>query len=388
MPVFLIAPQEFKGSLTAVEAARAIAAGVRDAVPGASVVLAPMSDGGAGLVDALLAARGGERITTATHDPLMRPVDAVWALLRGGGAAIEMAAASGLVLLSDDERDPLVATTYGTGELIRAALDRGCGEIIVGVGGSATVDGGAGAVQALGGRLLDGSGAGLPPGGAPLARLERIDLAGVDRRLAGARLRVASDVRNRLCGAEGAAAVFGPQKGASAADIGVLDAALARFAEVVRRQSGIDLLSLEGGGAAGGLAAGLRMLGASVEPGFALVASAVGLDGQVARADIVITGEGRLDAQTSYGKTAAGVAGMARAHGKRAIAVAGSIADGDARAIFDVAVAATPPGMAVADAMRDAAALVRAAAARAVRGVMGGAAGADAGGACAPGERS
>lgn len=369
--VFLVAPQEFKGSLTAAEAARAIAAGVRDALPAAEVVLAPMSDGGAGLVAALLAARGGERVTTAAHDPLMRPVAATWALLPGGTAAVEMAAASGLVLLADDERDPLVATTYGTGELVRAALGRGCGEIIVGVGGSATVDAGAGALQALGARLLDATGAELPPGGAALARLARIDLSGADRRLAATRLRVASDVTNRLCGPEGAAEVFGTQKGASAADVRVLDAALARFAAVVARDVGIDLLSLAGGGAAGGLAAGLRVLGATVEPGFALVAAAVGLEALVARADVVITGEGRLDAQTSYGKTAAGVAAMARAHGRRVAAVAGSIAAGDAQAAFDVAVAAAPPGMPVADAMRDAAPLVRAAAARAVLQVLG-----------------
>ncbi|MDE3097345.1 MAG: glycerate kinase, partial [Chloroflexota bacterium] len=323
--VFLVAPQEFKGSLTAGEAARAIAAGVRDAAPGAETVLAPMSDGGAGLVDALLAARGGERETTAAHDPLMRPVAARWALLPGGTAAVEMAAASGLVLLTDDERDPLVATTYGTGELVRAALDRGCGEIIVGVGGSATVDGGAGALQALGARLLDATGEEVAPGGAALARMARIDLSGVDRRLGSTRLRVASDVTNRLCGPGGAAAVFGPQKGASAADVAALDGALAHFAAVVARELGIDLLSLAGGGAAGGLAAGLRVLGATVEPGFGLVAAAVGLEALVARADIVVTGEGRLDAQTSYGKTASGVAAMARAHGKRVLAVAGSI---------------------------------------------------------------
>ncbi len=369
--VFLIAPQEFKGSLTAAEAAHAIAAGVRDAAPAAEAVLAPMSDGGAGLVDALLAARGGERVTAAAHDPLMRPVAAVWALLRGGTAAVEMAAASGLVLLAAGERDPRVATTYGTGELIRAALERGCGEVIVGVGGSATVDGGAGALRALGARLLDATGEELAPGGAALARLARIDLGGVDRRLASTRLRVASDVTNRLCGPEGAAAVFGPQKGATAADVAALDAALGRFAEVVARDLGIDLLSLAGGGAAGGLAAGLRVLGATVEPGFALVAAAVGLEALAARADLVLTGEGRLDAQTSYGKTAAGVAAMARAHGKRVLAVAGSIAGGDVGAMFDVAVAAAPPGMAIADAMRDAAALVRAAAARVVREAMG-----------------
>lgn len=363
----LIAPQEFKGSLTAAEAARAIADGVRDALPKAQIALQPMSDGGAGLVDALLAALGGQRLTSPVHDPLLRPVDAAWALLADGRAAIEMAAASGLTLLAPGELDPLRATTYGTGELIRAALDRDYDEVIVGVGGSATVDGGAGALQALGVRLLDASGADLPPGGAALARLHRIDLSALDPRLAQARVRVATDVRNRLCGAEGAALVFGPQKGASPDDVPVLDAALARFAEVARRDLGVDLTSLDGGGAAGGLAAGLQLAGATVEPGFDLVASLVGLEDQVARADIVITGEGRLDAQTAYGKTAAGVEKLARAQGKPIIAIAGAIADDHARAAFDVALGATPEGTPLDDAMRDAPRLVREAAERAVR---------------------
>lgn len=367
MTTVLIAPQEFKGTLTAAEAARAIADGVRDAMPDAQAVLQPMSDGGAGLVEALLSALGGKRATVRVHDPLMRPVDAAWALLADGRAAIEMAAASGLVLLAPSELDPMRTTTYGTGELIAAALDRDCAEIIVGVGGSATVDGGVGALQALGARLHDASGGDLPTGGAALARLERIDLSTLDPRLRRARVRVATDVRNRLCGAEGAAAVFAPQKGAPPEDVRALDAALARFAEVARRDFGVDLASLDGGGAAGGLAAGLRLAGASIEPGFDLVASLVGLEAQVARADIVITGEGRLDAQTAYGKTAAGVAKLARTHGKPVIAIAGTIADDHARSAFDLALAATPERTLLDEAMRDAPRLVRAATARAMR---------------------
>ncbi|MBF6598892.1 MAG: glycerate kinase [Dehalococcoidia bacterium] len=367
MPRFLIAPQEFKGSLTAPEAAAAIAAGVRDASPAAAIELAPMSDGGAGLVEALLASRGGERVATAVLDPLLRRIDATWAVLPEGLAAVEMAAASGLVLLAPDERAPLVASTFGTGQLLRAAVERGCREIVVGVGGSATVDGGAGALQALGARLVDEAGRALPPGGASLARLVGIDIGVACEALAGVRLRVATDVRNRLCGDEGAARIFGPQKGATPADVAQLDAALARFAAVTREQCAVDLLALEGGGAAGGLAAGLHLLGASIEPGFTLVADAVALDARVARADIVITGEGRLDSQTLYGKTAAGVAARARAQGKLVLAVAGSIEDERAASMFDVAAAATPPGMSLAAAMRDAASLVRAAAGRAVR---------------------
>jgi glycerate kinase len=365
---FVIAPQEFKGSLTAAEAAAAIAAGVRDAVPAAELDVAPMSDGGPGLVDAMLSARGGRRIETPAHDPLMRPVLAAWALLPDGTAVIEMAAASGLVLLSPDERDPLLATTYGTGEMIRAALDRGAVRIVVGVGGSATVDGGAGAMQALGARLLDAKGADLPHGGALLTRLDRIDLTGVDPRLASAEVRVASDVTNTLCGWQGAAAVFGPQKGASPDAVRVLDAALLHFAQVALRDAGVDLLDVSGGGAAGGLGAGLMLVaGATIEPGFALVAEAAGLDARIARCDAVITGEGRLDEQTAFGKTAHGVAKLARRHGKPVAVIAGSIDAGyDASGgVFDLVEAATPPGMHVADAMRDAPRLVREAAARA-----------------------
>lgn len=362
----LVAPQEFKGSLTADAAAHAIALGVRDALPDATIDEAPMSDGGAGLVAALRAALGGAIIETPVHDPLMRPHVAAWALLPGGRAAIEMAAASGWVLLSAGERDPRIATTYGTGELIRATLDRGCTEIIVGVGGSATVDGGGGALQALGVRLLDDDGADLPPGGAPLARLARIDLSGIDRRLAATRVRVACDVTNALCGPRGAAAVFGPQKGASPADVAVLDAALARFAEAARRDAGIDVLALAGGGAAGGLAAGLTIAGAHIERGFDVVAEATGFEAKVAAADAVIAGEGRLDGQTAYGKTASGVAALARTHGKPVGCVAGGIAaDYDVGSSpFEAVEVSSPASMAVEEAMRRAEELVRAAAAR------------------------
>lgn len=366
----LVVPQEFKGSLTAREAADAIAAGVRDALPDANVDVVPMSDGGAGIVEAMLAARGGELITTRVHDPLMRPINASWALLDGGDmAVIEMAAASGLVLLTDAERNPLVATTYGTGELVRAALDRGCRRMTVGVGGSATVDGGAGAMQALGARLTDAVGQDLPAGGGPLANLARIDISGGDRRLAAVEIVVASDVTNTLCGPAGAAAIFGPQKGASLDEVAVLDDALQHFAVIVRRDLGIDVLDVPGGGAAGGLAAGLMAFaGASIRPGFDVVAEAVRLEAKIAAADIVITGEGHLDAQTAFGKTAACVAGLARAHGKRIAAVAGGVdPEVAASGTFDAAEASAPAGMPAEAAMRDAAALVRAAAARVVR---------------------
>ncbi|MEX2245323.1 MAG: glycerate kinase [Dehalococcoidia bacterium] len=368
---FVVAPQEFKGSLTAVEAAHAIAEGIRTACPDAFVDEAPMSDGGPGMVDALLAAAGGQRVETAVHDPLMRPLRAAWGLLEDGTAAIEMAAASGLVLLRPEERDPLVATTCGTGELIASALDRGCRRLIVGVGGSATVDGGAGAMQALGARLLDPSGADLAPGGAALARLDRIDISGRDPRLAGATMIVASDVTNVLYGPEGAAAVFGPQKGATPDAVRALDAALRRFASVVRRDLGADVAWVPGSGAAGGLGAGLVALArASIEPGFPLVANAARLEERIAAADVVITGEGRLDAQTAYGKSAFGVARLARAQGKRIVAICGSIEQGlDTSEWLDGAVALADPDTPVAAAMARAGDLLRSAASEVAAGV-------------------
>ena len=363
----VVAPQEFKGSLTAIEAASAIASGVRAALSDVSIVEVPMSDGGPGLVDALLAAKGGQRIETLVHGPLMRPVRAAWGLLADRTAAIEMAAASGLVLLRQEERDALRATTFGTGELIAAALDHGCTKIIVGVGGSATVDAGAGAITALGARLRDASTADLPLGGAALLRLDRIYLNRLDARVRAAEIVVATDVTSPLCGPAGAAMLFGPQKGASPDDVHVLDAALRRFAEVVLRDFGFDLQSMPGSGAAGGLGAGLVVAaGARIEAGFPLVAEAVALEEKIAAADIVITGEGRLDEQTPYGKTAAGVARMARARGKRVIAIAGTIDPSfDASSgLFDAAVAATPKGMTVEEAMRSARSLVSAASER------------------------
>lgn len=373
----VVAPQEFKGSLTAAGAARAIAAGVRAALPDADVVEVAMSDGGPGLVDALLSSLGGERVETEVHDPLMRPVRAAWALLGDGTAAIEMAAASGLLLLGERERDPLGATTYGTGELIRAALDRGCERVILGAGGSATVDGGAGAMQALGARLRDGAGGELPPGGGTLARLVRIDLQDVDQRLKRGRVRVASDVTNRLCGSEGAAVMFGPQKGATPEDVQTLDAALRRFGVIAARDCGVDVLSLAGGGAAGGLGAGLAALAPSsvtIDHGFPLVAEAVRLEEKIASCDAAITGEGRLDAQTAFGKTAAGVAAMASRHGARIGVVAGSV-DGDFdrdRSPFDAVESVMQPGMSAGQAIASGADGVRDAAARLVRRMIDG----------------
>ncbi|MGB6896161.1 MAG: glycerate kinase [Dehalococcoidia bacterium] len=325
----LIAPQEFKGSLSARAAARAMAQGLRRALPDALLDILPVADGGPGTVEALVEAASGDLREITAQDPLGRPVQAAWGLLPDGTAVIEMAAASGLSLLTAAERDPRRASTYGTGQLIRAALDTGCQRIIVGVGGSATNDGGAGAAQALGARLLDAQNKELPPGGAALARLARIDASSLDQRLADCQVLVATDVTNPLCGAEGASMVYGPQKGADPELARQLDAALAHYARVLQRNLGVDVAERPGAGAAGGLAAGLvAFAGAEIRSGFELVAEAVGLRERLREADLALTGEGRLDLQTGYGKTTAGVAGLAREAGVPVIALVGGLAEG------------------------------------------------------------
>ena len=326
----LVAPQEFKGSLTAREAATAIAEGVRAAAPDAALDVVPLADGGPGFVEAMLAAAGGEARTATVRDPLGRPVPAAFALLDGGRTAvIEMAEAAGVKRLAADELDPRRASTHGVGDLVRAALDAGARRLLIGIGGSATNDGGAGMAQALGARLLDAAGRDLPPGGAALAALARIDASGLDPRLADVEVVAATDVRNVLCGPEGASAVFGPQKGADTVAVAELDAALRRFAEVVARDVGVAVAERRGAGAAGGLGAGLlAFLGAELEPGFPLVARAVDLEARVAAADLVLTGEGLLDGQTGYGKTVAGVAAMGRGAGVPVVALCGGMAAG------------------------------------------------------------
>lgn len=348
----LVAPQEFKGSLTAKEAAAAIVAGLGRALPDAEVGVLPLADGGPGTVEALVEATAGHLHEADAHDAIGRPLRALWGSLgerRDSAvetAVIEMAAASGLALLRPEDRDPRRASTRGTGELLRAVLDAGYRRVIIGVGGSATNDGGTGSAQALGARLLDAEGRELPPGGAALARLDRIDATGLDARLRECRVIVATDVTNPLCGPDGASLVYGPQKGATEAMARELDAALEHFGRIVRRDLGIDVANVPGAGAAGGLAAGLiAFCGAEVRAGFDVVAEAVGLGERVRWADVVITGEGRLDRQSGFGKTTSGVAREARAAGKPVIALVGSIQEGsgsEVTAPFDAVFALTP----------------------------------------------
>jgi glycerate kinase len=323
----VIAPDSYKESLSALEVAQAVEAGFRQVFPDADYVLVPVADGGEGTVDAMVAATGGRKETVTVSGPLGEPVEAFYGLTGDGDTAvIEMAAASGLMLVPPAARNPLRTCSRGTGELIRAALDAGARRFILGIGGSATNDGGAGMVQALGARLLDADGRDLDGSGGDLARLERIDVSALDARLADCRIEVACDVDNPLTGARGASAVFGPQKGATPEMVQVLDANLARFARIVERDLGVAVDQAPGAGAAGGMgAAMLAFFGATLKPGIEIVTAAVDLDAHVRDADLVITGEGRIDFQTVHGKTPIGVARIAKRHGKPVIGIAGSL---------------------------------------------------------------
>jgi len=330
-----IAPDSFKESLTAREAAEAIASGVLRANPDCEIVCVPMADGGEGTVAAMVDATGGDLRSVRVTGPLGEPVDAEFGILgdtrasasaNSPAAVIEMAAASGLALVPERLRNPLKTTTRGTGELIRAALDAGAKTIIIGIGGSATVDGGAGMAQALGVRLLDSSGNDIGPGGGALEHLASIDISALDKRLAGVRIEVACDVDNTLTGPRGAAPVYGPQKGATPQMVEQLSQNLERLAAIIKRDIGIDIAEMPGGGAAGGLGAGLAaFLGAKIIPGIDIVIRHVRLEEKMRDSQLVFTGEGRIDSQTPRGKVPAGVARTAAKLGIPAIALAGSI---------------------------------------------------------------
>jgi len=324
----VIAPDSFKGSLTALEVCDAIAAGVAACDSAIECVKVPMADGGEGTVQSLVDATDGTLQTVRVRGPVGEPVVAAYGMLGDGATAvIEMAAASGLPLVLPEQRNPLHTTTYGTGELIRAALDAGARQFIIGLGGSATNDAGLGMAAALGAKLLDAAGNEIKLTGAGLGELAAIDVSGLDPRVADAGFRVACDVDNPLFGHTGAAHVYGPQKGATPEIVERLDAGLIRFAEIVRRDLGAEIAELPGAGAAGGLGAGLvAFCGATLEPGVGIVIEAVGLRERMRGADLCITGEGRLDAQTAYGKTPKGVADVAAELGVPCLAIAGSVA--------------------------------------------------------------
>lgn len=349
----VIAPDSFKESMTAAVAAAAMARGVARAWPRAECVLRPLADGGEGTLDALVAPLGAERLSVMTRDAVGRPVAADYALV-GRTAIIEVATVIGLGLVPVPERRPLGASTVGLAAVIAAALDAGAEHLIVGLGGTATSDGGAGLLAGLGARLLDADGAEVSPDPAGLSRLVRVELSAMDRRLAAADVLMASDVTNPLLGADGAAAVFAPQKGASPAEVPVIEAALMRWADALVAAGLPEVRDLPGSGAAGGLGAALLALGAQRGSGFGVVADAVGLRAAVADADLVLTGEGSLDAQTASGKAPAGVLALGRECGVPVMAFAGRVSDPVAalRSGFTQAIAITPAGLELTEALR------------------------------------
>lgn len=323
----LLAPDGFGGTMSAAQAAQAIAAGWSAAVPGDALDLAPLSDGGPGFVDVLAAALPDAEVRRLTVvDPLARPVEAAF-LVHGQTAYVESAHACGLHLLAEHERDPRTTTTYGVGQLLSAALDAGATRVVVGLGGSATNDGGAGMLAALGLSRVDAAGERLPYGGPALSRVERL-VGALDPRLAGVELVAASDVDAPLLGLHGASAVFGPQKGASREDVAVLDGALTRWADVLERTLDVAVRDRPGAGAAGGLGAALLALGARREPGITLVHDLVGLPARVAAAELVVTGEGAFDVTSLRGKVVSGVAALALAEAVPCLVLAGTVSVG------------------------------------------------------------
>jgi glycerate 2-kinase len=368
----VIAPQSLKGSLTAAQAGAAIAQGVRAVYTEAEIDIVPVADGGEGTVQALVDATGGEIVEQKVTGPLGEPVLAFIGLLGDGQtAAIEMAACAGLPLVPPERRDPRITTTYGVGELMLAALDRGRRRFIIGIGGSATNDGGAGMAQALGASLLTDDGREIAPGGAALVSLSRIATTALDPRLQECSIEVACDVTNPLCGPMGASAVYGPQKGATPEMVVQLDAALDHYAQIIERDLGRSVRDIPSAGAAGGLGAGLMaFFDATLRPGARIVLEAVQLEEHVRTANLVITAEGQIDTQTAYGKTIGAVAAVAKRYGLPVLALAGGLGD-NYQTVYTLgvdAVAVLPSGpMTLAYAMEHAAALMSDATERTLR---------------------
>jgi glycerate kinase len=326
----VIAPDSFKGSLTAFQVGESIEKGIRKVDAGIETVIVPMADGGEGTVQSLIDASGGEIIAVSVHDPLHRKINSFYGIMGDGvTAVIEMAAASGLPLLQIEERNPLLTSTFGTGELIKDALDRGCRSFIIGLGGSATNDGGCGMAQALGVKFYDSNNKELAITGGQLSKIASIDFTGIDQRIKESHFVAACDVENPLCGPTGASEVYGRQKGATQADVITLDNGLKHFAETVQNQINFNAKDISGAGAAGGLGAGvLIFLKANLQPGIDIVTKTTSLADKMEGADLVITGEGRIDFQTAFGKTPFGVAQIAKEKNIPLIVLAGSLGDG------------------------------------------------------------
>ena len=325
----VIAPDSYKGSLTAMEVANCIEEGIKRYSSNIEVVKVPMADGGEGTVQALVDATGGRIINLKVCDPLLREVDSFYGILGDDNTAIiEMAAASGINLLNGNELNPLITSTYGTGQIINDAIERGCKNIIVGIGGSGTNDGGAGMLRALGIRFLNEEGRDIPEGGAALKELHSIDKKNFNKRISKCNIKVACDVDNPLCGLNGASHVFGPQKGASIEDIKLLDEALNQYAKIIKNEFNIDVLNIPGSGAAGGSGAAFLAIGSKLERGIDIVINETKLQTMIESANIVFTGEGRIDFQTKFGKAPYGVAKEAKKNGLPVIAICGEIGEG------------------------------------------------------------
>ncbi|WP_158161894.1 glycerate kinase [Grimontia hollisae] len=359
----VIAPDSYKESLSAAEVAQAIENGFKHVFPSWRYTKLPMADGGEGTVQSLVDATGGQIITINVTGPLGTHVESFFGLLGDGETAvIEMAAASGLHLVPPSERNPLVTTSFGTGELIKAALDKGARHLIVGIGGSATNDGGAGMAQALGVKLLDADGNDIGLGGGALNKLHTLDCSGMDPRLSQIKMEVACDVDNSLCGEQGASAVFGPQKGATPEMVQTLDANLSHYADIIKSVLGSDVKHRAGAGAAGGMGAALMgIFNADLRPGIDIVMDAVNLSEQLKDADLVITGEGRIDSQTIHGKTPIGVARCAKQYRLPVIGIAGCLSN-DVSVVhehgIDAVFSVVPRPLALTDALKEGAANV------------------------------
>ncbi|KJG36930.1 glycerate kinase [Photobacterium angustum] len=356
----IIAPDSYKESLTAMEVATAIENGFRQVIPNAEYIKLPMADGGEGTVQSLVDASSGRIIECTVTGPLGEQVNGFFGLMGDGKTAIiEMAAASGLHLVSPEQRNPMLTTSFGTGELILAALDKGVEHIIVGIGGSATNDGGIGMAQALGVRLLDENNKSINYGGGALSRLHHIDISDINPRLAKVKLEIACDVDNPLCGEKGASQVFGPQKGATPEMVVQLDNNLAHYAEIIKRDLGTDVKDIAGAGAAGGMGAALLgLFNAQLRPGIEIVMDAVNLADVLKDANLVITGEGRIDSQTIHGKTPIGVARTAKRFNKPVIGIAGCLSY-DCDVVYDHGIDAVfsvvPRSVSLAEALAEAA---------------------------------
>lgn len=368
---YLIATDSFKGSLTSMEAAACMQEGIRRIFPDADIRTMPAADGGEGTVASVLAGMPGRAVTETVLDPLGRPVEATYAILDTGEAVIEMAQASGLLLVDAAERDVLSASTYGTGQLIRKALDMGCHTICIGIGGSATNDAGAGMAQALGARLLDEDGNELPPGGGALGQLAKLDCSGLDPRLATTEILVMCDVNNPLCGPEGASYVYGPQKGATPDMILLLDDNLRHFADVVEKELNISARDIPGAGAAGGLGMGLVCFtGARLVRGIDAILDLASFDEKLADIDVVLTGEGKLDPQSMRGKVIFGVLERCEKQNVPVIAICGRVTDPGRQAFgkrFHAIVAVADESVPLELAMKNARAMLTGATERTIR---------------------